>query len=281
MNKINLREYLLVLAGAFLFAFGTRAFILPSKLAPGGVAGLATIVYYLTHLSPGIIMSLLNFPLYVLAYRKINREFVVKTFIAVTMSSLFIDWLQYLPDFSTQNILLNALYGGLIYGSGVGLILRVGGSLGGVNILAKIYSVRAGVSFGTLNLALNSVIVLLSGLTVGHEAAMYTIVAFYASNRVADFIQEGLPKKAVTIISSDAEQIATAIMGELGRGVTFLKGEGAFTHDDKNIILCAIEPNQLFALKRTIYGIDPQAFLIISDAKEILGRGFKSLRPTT
>ncbi|MBC9783723.1 YitT family protein [Heliobacterium chlorum] len=279
--KETLREYALVIVGALFFAIGTREFILPSKLAPGGVAGLATLVYYMTNISPGILMSLINLPLYILAYRNINREFVLKTFIAVTVSSTFIDWLRILPDFSTQNILLNALYGGLIYGTGVGLIARVGGSLGGVNILAKIYSSRLGISFGTLNLTLNSIIVLLSGLFIGHEAAMYTIVAFYASNRLVDFIQEGLPKKAVTIISKDPELIAHSIMEEMGRGVTFLKGEGAFTHDNKNVILCAIEPNQLFTLKKTVYRLEPNAFIIISDAKEILGRGFRPLTPSS
>lgn len=281
LKNETIREYLILGLGALIFAYGTREFIVPSKLSPGGVAGLATILYYLTGHSPGAFMSILNIPLYILAYRQVNREFVLKTVVAVTVSSFFMDWLKILPNIYTQNILLNALYGGFIYGVGVGLILRAGGSLGGGNILAKIYSPRTGLSIGTLSLAINSLIVLLSGIIVGHEAAMYTIVALYTSSRVVDFIQEGIPKKAVTIISQQPVEIAQAIMDDLGRGVTLLKGSGGFTHSDKEVILCAIDPSQLFSLKKTIYRIDPEAFVIISDAKEILGHGFKAFRPGT
>jgi len=275
--KIKLKEYLLILIGVIIFVLGVQGIIIPSHLTLGGVGGIAIIAYYLFGTPIGLVTLLLNIPLYIWGYRSINKEFIFKTLFAVTLSSILIDLVQGINLIQVEDTLLGALFGGIVVGIGGGICYAQGGSIGGADIICKAINKKYGIGFGKVGLIINVFVISLVGIFVGPKTAMYTLIYLFVNAKVIDAIQTGLPMKIIFIISDKSEAISACIVEEIGRGATVLKGEGAYTHESKNVLMCAVHWGDLYRLKKMVSTIDPAAFIIISEASEILGKGF---RPT-
>ncbi|WP_407309343.1 YitT family protein [Desulfosporosinus sp. SB140] len=263
-----------IAVGAIIAAYGVQAFIVPSGLSGGGVGGIALLLYYTLKLPIGLMTFLLNIPLFILGWREINKHFVFKTIWGLVIYSIFLDLFKGIQPVAINDIFLGALYGGVFSGISSSLVFRFGGSLGGTDIVSKVIQRRYGVPMGTSALAINSVIIMISWAMLGSKVALYTLVTLFVYGRVLDLIQSGVPSKSITIISDQSEALVDRIMEDLGRGATFLSGRGAYSNESKNVIICVVSLPELGRLKQAVREVDPQAFMIVTNAGEVLGRGF-------
>ena len=262
--------------GSVMAAYGVQGFIVPSGLGGGGVGGIALLFYYTLKLPIGLMTFLLNIPLFVLAWREVNRKFVFKTIWGLTFFSLALDLFKYLQPIANNDIFLGALYGGVISGISSSIIFHFGGSLGGTDIVSKVIQRKYGVPMGTSALAINGVIIMISWAILGSKAALYTLVTIFVYGRVLDLIQSGVPSKSITIISDRSEALVSRIMVDLGRGATFLQGRGAYSCEPKDVIICVVSLPEIGRLKQAVREVDPQAFMIVQNAGEVFGSGFIS-----
>jgi len=260
--------------GAIVAAFGVQGFIVPTGLGGGGVGGIALLLYYTLKLPIGLMTFILNIPLFVLGWREVNRKFVFKTILGLAIFSLFLDLFKGVQTIAIDDIFLGALYGGVISGISSSLIFHFGGSLGGTDIVSKVIQRKYGVPMGTSSLAINGVIIMISWAILGSKAALYTLVTLFVYGRVLDLIQSGVPTKSITIISDQSEELVNRIMVDLGRGATFLHGRGAYSSEPKDVIICVVSLPEIGRLKQAVREVDPQAFMIVQNAGEVLGRGF-------
>lgn len=278
----NLRKYgimyIVIALGVFLMAMGLNLFLIPNKIVTGGVSGLATILYYLTGLGTGFYVLLINFPLFWYGLKRLGKGFMLRTAVATVLFSAFLELTAQLPAV-TEDGLLAALYGGLLMGAGMGLVFRWGASTGGTDLIAMgVRQKNQSFSMGTLVLAVDAAVVALSMLTFGDIAlGLYAFAALAVSGKVIDYIGEG-PKfaRAVYIISDRQEEISRILLYRLQRGVTALSGQGLFSGSQKQILLCVISRREVVQMKKLVQQTDPNAFVIICDAKEVLGEGFQT-----
>lgn len=260
--------------GAGIAAFSIQAFIVQAKLGGGGVGGIALLLFYTLGLPIGVVTLILNIPLLVLGWREVNRKFVLKTLLGIGILSVLLDVLKGVHPLPFEDLFLGALYGGVVGGIGSGIVFRLGGSLGGTDIVAKVIQRKFGWAMGTTSLMLNVIVLLLSWAILGPKIALYTLVSMFAYSRTVDVVQSGIPAKAVTIISQKSEELVQSILSDMGRGATFLSGRGAYSAQDREIIICVISLPELGRLKQIVREVDPQAFLIVQNASEVVGRGF-------
>jgi uncharacterized membrane-anchored protein YitT (DUF2179 family) len=262
--------------GAIIAAYGIQGFIVPSGLGGGGVGGIALLLFYTLKLPIGFMTFFLNIPLFVLGWREVNRKFVFKTIWGLAIFSLSLDLFKGVQAITNNDIFLGALYGGVISGISSSIVFHFGGSLGGTDIVSKVIQRKYGVPMGTSALAINGVIILISGAILGPEAALYTLVTMFVYGRVLDLIQSGVPLKSITIISDQSETLVDRIMYDLGRGATFLQGRGAYSKEPKNVIICVVSLTEIGRLKQAVREVDPKAFMIVQNAGEVFGTGFVS-----
>ena len=265
-----------IAVGAIIAAYSVQGFVVPSGLGGGGVGGITLLLYYLLNLPIGLMTFLLNVPLLILGWREINKSFVFKTVWGLVVFSIFLDFFKGIQPVTIDDIFLGALYGGVISGISSSIVFHFGGSLGGTDIVSKIIQQKYGVPMGTSALAINSVIILISWAVLGSKAALYTLVMLFVYGRVLDLIQSGVPSKSITIISSQSEVLVDKIMVDLGRGATFLHGRGAYSSEPKDVIICVVSLPEIGRLKQAVREVDPQAFMIVQNAGEVIGRGFIS-----
>lgn len=264
-----------IAVGAILSAYGIQGFIVYSGLSGGGVGGIALLLFYTMNLPIGVVTFLLNVPLLVLGWREVDKQFVFKTIWGLVILSIFLDLFMGVQPLDFNDIFLGALYGGVISGVSAAIVFHFGGSLGGTDIISKIIQQKYGIPMGTSALAINGVIILISWAILGSKAALYTLVMLFVYGRVLDLIQSGVPAKSITIISDRSEALVDRIMVDLGRGATFLHGRGAYSCEPKDIIICVVSLPEIGRLKRAVREIDPQAFIIVQNAGEVLGSGFQ------
>lgn len=278
MNRQNVSREVLnmagITAGAVLTAFSVQGFIVAAGLAGGGIGGIALLLYYSLGFPIGLVTFLLNIPLFILGWKEVNQRFIVKTLWGLAIFALSLDLLEGIRPLPFEDLFLGALYGGIIGGLGSGLVYRLGGSLGGTDIIAKVIQRKFSIAMGSTQLILNAVIILLSWAMLGPKVALYTLVSMYAFSRTVDLIQSGLPAKAVTIISSRPELLVDRIITDVGRGATFLHGRGAYSAEEKSVIICVVGLTELGRLKQAVREVDSRAFMIVQDASEVLGQGF-------
>ncbi len=267
-------EVIGIAIGAILAAYGIQGFIVYSGLGAGGVGGIALLLYYTFDLPVGVVTFLLNMPLFILGWREVDKQFVFKTIWGLAILSIFLDIFSGVQPFDFDDIFLGALYGGVIFGFATAIVFHFGGSLGGSDIVSKVLQKKHGIPMGTSALAINGVIILISWAVLGPKVALYTLVMIFVFGRVLDLIQSGVPSKSITIISDRSEALVDRIRLDLGRGATFLHGRGAYTCEAKDVIICVISLPEVGRLKRAVREIDPQAFIIIQNAGEVLGSGF-------
>lgn len=272
-------DFLIILGGVFLQALGMRLFLIPAHLASGGVAGLAQIINYHTHFPIGIMVILGNIPLFVLGWRYLGGfRFALRTIFAVVVFSVFVDGLAWILPANglTRDLNLNALYGGVISGIGYGLVYRGKGTSGGSDILGRILNHWKGISISQSYLLTDAGIMLLAGLSFSWENALYAIVSLYISGLAAEAALEGSNVvRTVMIITDKPEEIRMKILHDLERGVTIIPAVGGYSGVTKSILYCVLSRSEIAQIKAMVRQVDPAAFVVISQAHEALGEGFK------
>lgn len=272
----KLWRYALVGLGSMICGTGINAFLVPHHMLSGGISGIAMILYFLFNWPIGLLIGLGNIPIFYAAYRLLDREFVIGALYGLVVFSLSIDATQFLVQLNlVDDIILSAICGGVISGIGSGIIFRIGGSSGGTDIIAIIVKKYYSYNIGIVNFAINLAIMAVAALLFGLKPALYTLISMFIAASVTDKVIEGFNrKKTILIISELAEEIAAAIMNEVGRGVTFLRGEGAYTRSDKKVVFVVVTLTQIARIKFIVEKVDPLAFMIVQDAAEVMGRGF-------
>jgi uncharacterized membrane-anchored protein YitT (DUF2179 family) len=279
-SKIPFRDILLIIVGALIQAVGMDLFLIPGKLAAGGVTGIAQIVNRYTGWPIGVMIILFNIPLFILGWRFLGgRRFLLRTFLAVGVYAVLIDVLAfYLPSNLTGDSVLNALFGGVLTGGGMGLVFRAKGTTGGTDILARLLGKWRGIPLSESYLLTDTAVVVGSALAFSWTLALYAIVALYACGLAAEIASEGSGiVRSATIITNQPREVGDKIMRELSRGVTAWQGTGMYSGKARQILFCAISRSEVNPLKSIIYEVDPAAFVVIGQAHEALGEGFKPL----
>lgn len=267
-----------LLLGSLIAAFSIRNFLASAGLLAGGISGLALVLNYLAGLPLELTIIGLNIPIFLIGLRYLHWGYLFRSLIGVGSFSFFLYLFRFFPPLRLDDILLSAIFGGFLSGVGYGLLFRARGSVGGTDIIALVLHRLYAVGVGEINLAFNVLIMLLSTVLFDLRVVGYTLISMFITGYVVDQIQLGLNRaKTVIIISNQAEPLAEAILYRLHRGVTFLHGEGAFSHTPKRVILCTVSLTQLAKLKDLVMALDPDAFLMVSDTVEVLGKGFQRM----
>ncbi len=279
-TKSDIKSVILIVLGAAIAAAGVSFITYPNGIVSGGATGIAQIVNTLTGLPVGVMTVILNVPLFVLAWKKFGIRFILGSLLGMLTSSLFIDLFASLELVLTDDLLLTAVYGGLIKGLGYGLIYTTGATGGGSDIAARMLRRRYPyINFGTISLALDAAVVIAYALVVHHyDTAMYTVITMFVSSRVVNLLLYGAMNSSVCyIITIKPREIADAIGEQLRRGATLLKAEGAYTGEERFVVLCAIKKQQIAALKKIITAIDERSFVIVTESHEVFGQNFSSI----
>ncbi len=270
-----LSKIIFLTLGPAIAAFALEGFLVPNNIIDGGIVGVSIIVSYLTKYELGTLIFVLNIPFMLFAFNKIGKKFVLQTFYAVMMLSLFLNLCHNIHV--TDDLLLSTVFGGIILGTGVGLVLKNDGSLDGTEIMSLVISKNFGFSVGEIIMAFNIFIYSASGLVFGWDRAMYSILTYFIAYRVIDTVLEGLNSaKSIRIISDYADEIGKELLESLEIGVTYLKGIGAYSGANKKIIYCVVNRLELTKIKEIIKQIDPHAFISVVDVHEAYGGRTKS-----
>lgn len=272
-------RFFLVIAGSTISAFAISFLILPHKLLTGGVSGASILLTYATDINPSIWIIALNIPLFIVAWKKIDLDFCIFSIIGTVSLSIALSIFMNLSSpFHVSDPLLASLFGGIISGGGIGIAIRARATQGGTDIISVVVRRKFSISIGMVNFYLNIIIVILLALKFGIEVGLLTLFTQYVAARSLDRVVTGFnTAKAVTIVSDRAQAIADYIMTTMYRGVTFVKGEGGYENRQKDIIWCVVTTSQLSRIKKAVKSIDPQAFITISNASEIVGKGFHNM----
>lgn len=265
------------LLGSAVFALGFSLFLSPNDMSAGGISGLAMVIVELLQFgSVGTLSILINLPLFILGGLKIGRKFFAGSLLGILFSSLMIDAMAVLP-FPVTEPLIGALYGGLICGLGLGIVFMAGTSTGGSDILVRLLKLRyRNVPIGQIAMSFDAIVVILTGLVFRDVTkALYTGVAVFVCGKVIDAVVYRFDYSSVAlIISSEYEQIAHQIGVKLDRGATFLQGEGSYSGKNTKVVFAAVKKQQVAELKQLVMEIDPNAFVVVQEAHQVLGEGF-------
>lgn len=269
-------DYIQIVVGSVLVAVGTNLFFVPNKVVSGGVTGIAIILHYLVRSPVGVVVFALNVPLLWLGWRYAGgMRFFVRTLVSVAVIAVTIDATAPFLSSPTSDRLLVICYGGLVDGLGMGLVFRGRGTTGGTDVLARLAHRALGVGVGQALLAMNVAIFAAAAFVFGAEAVMVALAVAFVSARVLDLVQTGFSAaRAALVISGEAEQVREAILGRLGRGVTVLDGHGGYTGERRPVLYVVMAANEVGRLKRLVAEVDPEAFVAITPAQEVLGEGF-------
>ena len=289
MQSINWRvarrtgiDYTLLTIGAVLLALNIALLLVPNKIVSGGATGIATILYYVLGTPVGTMVLIINIPLFIAGVKwGGGMRFAVRTIYATVVMSVLADlfsvWLVNVPPITDP--LLFVLYGGLLDGIGMGLVFRGQGTTGGTDVVARLMHHWKGIPFGTTLLVVNSIVLIGAAVVFGLEAAMYALILTFVAARVVDIVQgENNYGRAAIIISSKATDIRSSVLTVLERGVTVLEGRGGYTEAGLEVLYCVVSRGEVSILKRLVQSIDPKAFVVITEASEVLGEGFRTLR---
>lgn len=277
--KEILTKLFFIVLGNLLCSLAFNLYFVPNGLLSGGVGGAGIMIQYLTGVPSGISVFLINLPIFLVGVRMLDKKFITYAFISTFVFSF---WLTITKDLSqyfvVQDIFLGAAFGAVLNGLGMGLMFRNGTCQGGLDVVASILKRKFNLNIGTGLMMVNTIVISLSSLLFGHIPAMYTLISMYIGYQILDKVQTGFNiQKNVVIVSDKSKELSTAILEELHRGVTFLKGQGGYTNEDKNIIYCILRSREIAKLKEIVNEIDPKAFFTITDVVEVKGKGFKSL----
>ncbi|RKD30008.1 YitT family protein [Thermohalobacter berrensis] len=269
----------LIFLGNLLCSVAFNGFFIPNHMISGGVSGIAMMIHYLTQLPIGLVVFVINLPIFIVGAKTIDKKFATFSFISMLALSFLLEITRGIDQYIQLNdILLAAIFGGILNGLGLGLMFRNRASQGGLDIIAAIFKKKYNVNVGTGLLGFNTLVIGVSSTLFGLVPAMYTLIALYMAYKILDRVQAGLDtKKNVIIVSDKYDELGEVILKKLKRGVTFLQGEGGYSKNNKKVIYCIVTSSQVSKLKEIVDEIDPSAFMTINDIEEVKGRGFKSV----
>ena len=277
------QDYLMLFLGVVLQAFAMRLFMIPAHLVSGGVAGVSLIINFLTDIPIGLLVFLFNIPLLFLGWRYLGGVwFAFRSLFSIVFFSLFVDlFALFLPESGvTDDVMLNAIYGAILSGIGLGLVFRGKGTTGGTDILGRILNHRLGISISTAYLITDSVVILLGGLVFNWELALYGMGVIYVTGLAAQAAFEGRAVyRCAMIVSKEPKVVSKAVMEKLDRGVTLLFGEGGYTAQKRDVIYLVVTQSEIPRLKDIVQDVDPDALMVIGQVHEALGNGFRALSP--
>ena len=271
-------EVIGTIVGASVMAAGVSFFLLPNQLSSGGFSGIATIVYYLLHIPMGVTILVLNMPIFLFAIYKLGKGFFTKSLIGTVSLSVFIDLFDKFNSL-TQDRFLACIYGGILIGLGTAIILKVNSSTGGTDLVGNIVRQYNGnIRIGTIITMIDTIIVILNVIFFREiEIGLYSAIAIYLMGKIIDIFFEGIYfTKLLVIISDKNEQIAERIGNIIKRGTTGLYGKGMYTNQEKLVLVCAASRGDVARVKQIAKEIDSRCFIIISNAREVFGEGFKN-----
>lgn len=270
-------DILMIMLGSLLFALAVNLFVIPNDLGEGGVTGLTIIAYYLFGWSPSIVSFVMNAALLIVGYKFLNRQTTIYTIIAVSFHSLFLH-LTETWSISSDEIIVNTIFGGVFAGVGIGLIIRVGGTTAGSTILARITNKYLGWSISYGLLFFDLIVAFSSYFIIGAEALMLTIVMLYVGTKVMEFVIEGVnPKRQLPLSLRSQKTLAGQVTAYMNRGVTVLSGHGYYTKEQKEILYIVISKQEVVKLKKIVKEVDKDAFIAIHDVRDVFGEGFIEL----
>ncbi|MEI6776987.1 MAG: YitT family protein [Chloroflexales bacterium] len=274
-----LRDYILMTVGALLVAVAVRVFLVPNQVLTGGITGISQLMNRFFGTPVGVVTLVLNVPLLIIGVRRLGGfVFGVRTIYTITVMSLAIDLLAPYARPVTTDPLLYSLYGGMIEGVGLGLILRARGTAGGTDIIARLAETRFGLPPGQTLISLDALLFGSAFLIFGPEKSLYALLVAFVSSRAVDTVlAAGLHARQALIITAQPEAITTALLHDLGRGVTVLEAVGGYTGAARAVLLCVVARSELGAVKVVVAAVDPQAFMVISEVDEVIGEGFRPL----
>lgn len=273
--KDTVLEYVYVIAGAAVIALGFNLFLLPNQVASGGVSGISTILNGLFGWNAGLVQYAFNIPLFIAGVIILGKNFGAKSLVGtLTLPAIVILTQDWQPV--TLNPLLGAIFGGIVVGGGIGLVFKGKASTGGTDLLAQIITKYTGLTLGTSVLLIDGIIAVSAAVVFDIEKGLYAIIGLYVTTKTIDIIQLGFSQsKMVYIISDQEEELRDTIYAQVNRGVTKVRAVGGYTQKERSMLLVVVYQTEFTRLKQVIQTVDPSAFVIVSDAYEVLGEGFK------
>ena len=276
--KCLLRDLAYSFLGSISLALGLVFFLIPNKIATGGVAGLAIVLHYIIDFPTGLIMLVLNIPLLLIGLKYLGKKFLLKTLFAIVTMSFFTDFFVINLHFQalTNHLMLATLYGGLLVGIGLGLIFKGDASAGGGTILARVISQKSRFKTGQVLLTIDIFVISSAAITFQNiELALWGFITIFIASQLVDLILTGKTyAKVIHIVTNEVESIGEHIINDLGRSATILNARGLFSGEPKNLLLVVVDSSQIYNLRDIVRLHDKNAFMIVVDAKEILGQGF-------
>ncbi len=274
-TSFYIKKYLMIFVGAVIAAFGLEEFLIPNNVIDGGIVGISIMLETITGMSLGVFLVLLNIPFLFMGYKQIGKNFAIATLVAICFLSVWSEIFEPLQKV-TDDPFLAAIFGGIIDGLGVGLIIRAGGSLDGTEIVAIIMDKKSVFSVGEVVMFINLFILSSAGLLYGWDKAMYSLVAYFVISKMIDVVIKGLDESyAVMIVTNAHEEITSALNDRLGRGVTLLHGAGGYTGESKEVLYCVVTRLEVDKLKEIVLDKDESAFVTINAVHDIVGGRFK------
>ncbi len=276
-------DYLIITLGLIIAAAGIRVFLVPAKIAAGGVSGISVILYHKFKIQVGWSMLVMNIPLFLLGLKNFGKGYGLKTLYGTVALSFFVEIIDYLfPHIDTLidyskggNMLLAPIYGGVVTGLGIGLVMKYGGSTGGTDIVAQVLSKYTKIPTGYAMMTVDSLVIISATFVFGWEAALYAIICLYATGIFIHKTLEGVSyTKMVLIISDEYDRIKDMILNDIERGGTGISANGLYTNNEKRMILTVLDSKEIHELREFIKVIDSKAFVIVTDIHEVYGEGF-------
>ncbi|ACX66081.1 Uncharacterized membrane-anchored protein YitT, contains DUF161 and DUF2179 domains [Paenibacillus sp. cl141a] len=266
-----LKRFIFITVGAILMAVALEIFLVPNEIIDGGITGISIVLSSITPIKLGVFLFIINLPFLFIGYKQIGKTFAFSTLYGIVVLSVATTFLHHVDPFTNEKILA-VLFGGLVLGLGVGLVIRYGGALDGTEIVAILLSKKLRMPVGQIIMIINVFIFITAGFVFGADSAMYSIFSYYIAAKVMDIVVEGLDEsKSVTIISNEYEEISSAIMQRLGRSTTMIYAKGGYSKEDTQMIYCVITRLEIAKLKTVVQEIDKNAFISIQNVADVLG----------
>ncbi|WP_026765725.1 YitT family protein [Selenomonas ruminantium] len=274
-TSFYVKKYAMIFVGAIIAAFGLEEFLIPNNVIDGGIVGVSIMMETITGISLGVFLVILNIPFLFMGYKQIGKNFAIATLVAICFLAVWSEVFEPLQKV-TDDPFLAAIFGGIIDGLGVGLIIRAGGSLDGTEIVAIIMDKKSVFSVGEVVMFINLFILSSAGLLYGWDKAMYSLVAYFVISKMIDVVIKGLDESyAVMIVTNAHDEITSALNDRLGRGVTLLHGAGGYTGESKEVLYCVVTRLEVDKLKEIVLDKDENAFVTINAVHDIVGGRFK------
>ncbi|EJL22593.1 MULTISPECIES: YitT family protein [unclassified Brevibacillus] len=269
-------EYGMLVLGSLVLATSFNLFLNPNQIASGGVSGLSTILHNMFGFSPAVVQWAMNIPLFLLGFKLLDRQYSLKAAVGSIVLPLCVMLTSHLQPLTT-NLLLASIYGGIGVGLGIGIVFRGRGSTGGFSIASQILHKYSGFSLGACVAVFDGLVILFAGIVFDPEKALYALIALFVTSKTIDIVQMGWnTSKVAYIISNETDTLRETILYDLDRGVTLLDGAGGYTGDARKVLMAVVSQSEVSKLKIMVRSVDPDAFIILCPAQEVLGEGFRA-----